>query len=156
MFKSRQRIAPAPDQEFPEFAERKLVVFDVDHSRCVTVILPATEEMDQLVKQRAEAALEQETAHDEERNAALLREADPPLWCIGNALTVRHLSPSWSPAEGPLYVPGATSPRLSLDAFGRLLFRTPLSLLGWNWTVAAQYRTAPAAAQLPSVIRFRL
>jgi len=76
MFKSRQRIAPAPDQEFPAFAEHELVVFDVDRRRCVTVILPATEEMDQLVKQRAQAALEQETAHDEERNAALLRETE--------------------------------------------------------------------------------
>lgn len=76
MLKHRPRVAPVPDQEFPAFAARELVVFDVDRSRCVKVILPATEEMDQLVKQRAEAALEQEAAHEEEREAELLREAE--------------------------------------------------------------------------------
>lgn len=76
MLQYRPRVAPVPDEEFPAFAARELVVFDVDHSRCVKVILPATEEMDHLVKQRAEAALEQEAAHEEEKADALRREAE--------------------------------------------------------------------------------
>lgn len=76
MLKNQPRFVCSTDQEFPAFATHELLVFDVDHRRRVKVILPATEEMGHLVKQRAEAALEQEAAHEEEKAAELRREAE--------------------------------------------------------------------------------
>jgi hypothetical protein len=58
---------PKPDAEFPDFEERLIDYVDNERSRRLLLLLPATEEVDLLLEQRAQAALEEEEQKTEAR-----------------------------------------------------------------------------------------
>ena len=51
---------PKPDAEFPDFEERLIDYVENDRPRRLQLLLPATQEVDLLLEQRAQAALEEE------------------------------------------------------------------------------------------------
>ncbi|WP_291013783.1 AAA family ATPase [Hydrogenophaga sp.] len=75
MSKSPCRRQPTPDAKFPDFAARSFDYIDGDTPRRVQLLLPATEEVDDLVRQRAKAAREEEARSAEERARRLDAEA---------------------------------------------------------------------------------
>jgi hypothetical protein len=67
---------PKPDAEFPDFEERLIDYVDNERSRRLLLLLPATEEVDLLLEQRAQAALEEEEQKTEARAQLLDAKAE--------------------------------------------------------------------------------
>lgn len=59
------RSLPHYDEQDSSFAHREITVFDEDHTRRIKLVLPASEEVDDLVKQRSAAANLKADAHSE-------------------------------------------------------------------------------------------
>ena len=67
MSKSPYRRQPAPDAQFPDFAERSFDYIEDDTPHRLKLLLPVTQEVDDLMQQRAKAAREEEAREVEER-----------------------------------------------------------------------------------------
>ena len=67
---------PKPDAQFPDFEERLIDYVEDDRPRRLQLLLPATEEVDLLLEQRAQAALEEEEKKTEARAQLLDAQAE--------------------------------------------------------------------------------
>ena len=75
------RVPPSYDKEFPDFAVRDVEYFEEDAVRCFKVLLPATEQVDQLLRRCAAVAQNQkaELAEAEARKIDAERAARNPI-----------------------------------------------------------------------------